>query len=427
MIVSERTYRFSYNAWLFILATSLIFRMPATILLIFFTVYNLCFYKHLLITRKRLVYVGLIATPFLLDILFLWNNEVLFEGLKHAEKRLSLFLLPVFILTQNHRLNTILILRFYAMAMTAILSFCLVRFAVISPELFTKYLHGIHLWEMGYKFAESIYTHAPALNMHVAFVVVINFFFFKEALEKKQKAHLFWRFMFLVSSLIILFYINTRLAIVNAFLGIILVSFYSGNDFPRIFTIKKALIGVSLFGILAFGFVKIFPYSIEKFSTVTFGNLNKIGRLDEIKNPEKTIFNSLVTRLSIWKSGVELAQKHPLLGVGAADGKTELIHYYSETNQKFLRKYEFPVHNQYLDFWIKFGVLGVVGILIYIGLFAYVGLRSRQVLCVFFFILFASSNMVDDFLIRFDGIVFSALWLSIFTKHALDNPSCKLK
>ncbi|RXG17922.1 O-antigen ligase-like membrane protein [Leeuwenhoekiella aestuarii] len=427
MIVSERTYRFSYNAWLIILAVSLIFRVPATILLILFTIFNLVFFKRLKFTRKRLFFILLIASPFLLDLLFFWNNDVFTEGIKHAEKRVSLLLLPLFILSQNHRLNTILILRYYALATTAILSFCLIRFAIISPELFNKYLNGIDLWEMGYEFARSIKMHAPALNLHVAFVVVINFYFFKEALGQIRKTHIVWRFVFFLLSLIVLFYINTRLAIVSVFFGIILVSLLGNKAVFSAKTFKKLAVGLVVFIVLGIGFVKLFPYSIQKFSNVTFAHLDKVGKIDQLENPEAEAFNGLVTRLSIWKSSLEVALKNPVIGVGAADGKQDVVTYFKDTNQQFLGKYKFPVHNQYLDFWIKFGILGLVVSLFYVFLFLYIGIASRQVLCVFFFILFASANFVDDFLIRFDGIVFSGIWLSIFTKNALDIKLDKLK
>ena len=426
MIVSERTYRFSYNAWLTILAVSIPFRIPATVLLVLFTAYNVFFFRELKFTRRRLFFMLLIAAPFLLDLLFFWNSSTLTEALKHGEKRLSLVLLPLFILSQNHRFNTVLILRYYALATTSILVLCLVRFAIFYPELFNKYLNGIDLWEMGYAFSRSINIHAPALNMHVAFVTVINFYFFKEALGQIRKTHVVWRFVFFVLSVVILLYINTRLAIANAFIGIILVSLADVRKLRSKKVLKLLAVGVLGFALLSYGFVKIFPYSIEKFSEVTFAHLDKVGKLDEFDNPEASAYNGLVTRLSIWKSSLEVALEHPIIGVGAADGKQAVIDRFEETNQHFLAKYKFPVHNQFLDFWIKFGILGLLVVAIYIGLFAYVGWSSKQILCVFFFVLFLSANLVDDFLIRFDGIVFSGLWLSIFTKNALDIRSDKL-
>ncbi|MEZ7494591.1 O-antigen ligase family protein [Leeuwenhoekiella aequorea] len=427
MIVSERAYRYNYNVWLIVIAVALLFRVPATYLLILFTAYNLIFYKQFLFTKKHLLFTGLIASPFLLDLLFIGNNDSILEGFKHAEKRISLLVLPLLILNQNHRINAPLILRVYGVITTLILGFCLVRFAFVSPELFMKYLHGKDLWEMGYKFANSIEKHAPALNLHVAFVVVINYYFIKEGIGKLKRNLLFRRIAIFILSILILFYINTRLAIINAFFGILLITFYKENGFLKFRNYRKTFLGIGLFLTLAVAFIAVFPYSIQKFTTVTFGHLDKVGKLDELENPEQTVFNGLVTRLSIWKSGIELASKNPIIGVGAADGKKELTSYFKETNQNFLQKYEFPVHNQYLDFFIKFGLLGLIVSLLYVSLFAYIGITSKQILCIYFFILYATSNLVDDFLIRFDGIVFSALWLSIFTKNTIDNQKNKLR
>ncbi len=409
---------------LVLVGVSFIFRMPATLLLFFFAAFNLFFYKRMRFTRHRILTTALIASPFLLDLFFLWNNESLTEGFKHAEKRLSLLLLPLCLLSQSHRFNTERILRYYAWLTTAILAFCLIRFAWLEPQLFTKYLQGRDLWEMGYTFARSTGNHAPALNMHVAFVVVINFYTLKNGYAKLSRLSLLLYLLFFMVSVLLLFYINTRLAIVMALTGIVLVSLYGSFKSFNIWKLKKLALGLLIFGIIAFGFVKIFPYSIEKFSAVTFAHLDKVGKLDELENPEATAFNGLVTRLSIWKSAFEVAQQHPWVGVGAADGKHQLIDYYEKTDQLFLKKYKFPAHNQYLDFWIKFGILGLLVCGLYIGAFAWIGFKTQQVLCLFFFILFASANMVDDFLIRFDGIVFSGFWLSFFAqKYILDKES----
>ncbi|WP_442847074.1 O-antigen ligase family protein [Leeuwenhoekiella sp. H156] len=341
------------------------------------------------------------------------------EGLKHAEKRLSLVLFPICLLSQTHRFNVQRVLRYYAWLTTIILLFCLFRFAWIEPELFTKYLNGDDLWEMGYAFARSTGNHAPALNMHVAFTVVINFYFFINRTRDSGISSLLLRLFFLIISIILLFYINTRLAIASAFFGIVLISIYQNRKAFSLQIMKKLALGLILFAVLGLGFVKLFPYSIQKFSSVTFAHMDKVGKIDELENPEAMVFNGLVTRLSIWQSAFEVAKQHPWIGVGAADGKQELNRYYKNSDQQFLAKYDFPAHNQYLDFWIKFGILGLLICLIYIGAFAWIGLKTQQVLCIFFFVLFASANLVDDFLIRFDGITFSGFWLSFFAQAYL--------
>ena len=395
----------------------MIFRVPATVLLIIFAAYNLFFYKRMKFTAYRVFIILLIASPFLLDLLFFWNNDSLAAGLKHGEKRLALILLPVCLLSQTYRFNTFRVLRYYAWLVTLLVFICLLRFAWIESELFLKYLNGNELWEMGYAFAKSTGNHAPALNMHMAFVVVINFFFIVHRSQNSGMWSLILRILFFVISVILLLYINTRLAIVFAFIGMILVGVYQSKKLFSPQILKKLALGILIFGALGVGFVKLFPYSTQKFSSVTFAHMDKVGRLDELEHPEETVFNGLVTRLSIWKTALQVAQNNPWVGVGSADGKKELIKQYKRTNQQFLAKYEFPAHNQYLDFWIKFGLLGLLVSFLYMGLFLYVGIQTRQVLCIFLFLLFAAANMVDDFLIRFDGIVFSGLWISFFAQN----------
>ena len=296
-----------------------------------------------------------------------------------------------------------------------------VRFIIVFPELFYKYLKGIELWEMGYKFSDSIGIHAPALNMHIAFVTVINFYFFIKSLEaKKRLVPVIFNLVTLLISIFILLYINTRLAIVNAFIGFLIVILYRSR---QRFSPKKTrflLLGGVFLGVLSFyTFSKVYPHIIDKYSGITFAHMDKIGRLDEVDHPEATIFNSLVTRVSIWKAAGEVALKNLPLGTGAADGKHVLNSYYESTGQRFLAKFEFPVHNQFIDFTIKFGVLGALVFLIFIAFIAFLGLKTKETLILFFCFLFFTSNMTDDFLIRFDGITFSALWISLFAHHYL--------
>jgi O-antigen ligase len=157
----------------------------------------------------------------------------------------------------------------------------------------------------------------------------------------------------------------------------------------------------------------------QKYNRMIFDKFEMIGKLDQIERPEVEIYSSLVTRLTIWKSTIDLAKDHLLYGVGSSNSRKELINYYKKTNQKFLLKHQFPVHNQYLDFLLKFGVLGALGAFVYIGFIGYIGLKSKNVIVFAFFLLFFISNLTDDFLIRFDGIVFSGFWICIFTSNYL--------
>ena len=141
-----------------------------------------------------------------------------------------------------------------------------------------------------------------------------------------------------------------------------------------------------------------------------------MGKVDQIEDKKKK-HGSLVFRLSMWKSTLELSKENLWIGVGASDSKRELFEHYKTTNQKYLEEKRFPVHNQYLDFLLKFGVLGFLVSLGYILFICYLGVKINNSAAIAFFVIFFISNLTDDFLIQYSGIAFSGLWVSIFANQ----------
>jgi len=429
MTISQKNFNKTINVFLAFIAIMMIFRKPCTLLIILFAVFNLFYINKLNFSRQSLVLVLLIASPLILEIVMFWNNDSLPKGLKSLEKYSSLLVFPLFVLGHYQRIQFLKILRYYCITTTIIILFFFIRFVVYFPELIQKYINGKDLWEMGYSFSNSIGIHAPALNMHLAFVSISALFFVFETfrLQEKWLLKLGYSIIFILSFFFVLF-VNTRMALFNGLIGFILVFL---AEVMRNYSLKKilrtmAVLTITLSAVL-FIFVKNNPYMREKYSSVTFAYMDKVGKLDEIENPEAKVFNALVTRVSIWKSGWELAKKNLPFGVGASDGKLELVKYFKQTHQQFLAKYEFPTHNQFLDFLIKFGILGPLVVLLYIFTIGYLGFDLKNALVFSFFLLFFISNLTDDFLLRFDGIAFSGLWMSIFGSYWLQQKSLLIK
>jgi O-antigen ligase len=153
---------------------------------------------------------------------------------------------------------------------------------------------------------------------------------------------------------------------------------------------------------------------VKKYTEFTFSNLDKIGKLDEMEHPEIYAYNGLVNRLSIWKASIELANKNWIIGVGGADANADLIAYYKETKQFFLAKYKFATHNQFLNYYLKFGIVGLLATITYMLGYGHLAFKTKNSIIWAFFILFTISNLTDDFLNRFDGIGFSGFFYSIF-------------
>lgn len=405
------------------MAIAMIFRKPCSLLIVFFAVFSLMFAKKLKYSKKQFVLIACIASPVLLELLLFWNNDSYLLGLKAIEKRTSLLVFPLFIIGNYQRVDFFKIVRTYVISTTALMIFFLVRFVILFPDLIDKYLNRIDLWEMGYQFADSIGIHAPELNMHLAFVSVCALYFVFDNFKNQQKTgfKILSILVFLLSFFFVLL-VNTRMALINVLIGFMIVFFY---EIRSKFNPKKILLtGLSvvvLLGGILFLFIQKNPYMKEKYSSVTFAYMDKVGKLDEIDHPEIKVFNSLVTRVSIWKSAWELSVKNLPFGVGAADGKPELFKYYRDTNQHFLAKYEFPTHNQFLDFLLKFGILGPLVVVLYIFTIGYLGYDLKNAIIVSFFLIFFTSNLTDDLLLSFDGIAFSGIWFSIFASYWLQQ------
>lgn len=423
MKISEKTLDKLFNLFLFLIAITLIFRKLSTVFLIAFVVFNLLFLKKIKISKNQLPIMLLVAAPFLMEMLFFWNNDSYALGLKSLEKSVSLLFFPIFIIGNYQRIQFMKILKAYCITTTAIMVFFFVRFIVLDSEHFFKYFNGNDLWEMGYVFADSMGIHAPALNMHLAFVAFSNLYFLFEASKINYSKWSKTRdlLVFILSFFFVL-YVNTRMALLATLIGFLIVVYFQiSKSYSSKVIFKRAIIVLFLITTVLFLFIQKNPYMKEKYSTQIFSNMDKVGKLDEIDHPEIAVYSSFVTRVSIWKSAWELSLKHLPFGVGASDGKAELVKYFKETDQVFLAEYEFPTHNQFLDYLLKFGILGPIVALFYIGFIAYLGIKTKNPVVISFFFLFFMSNLTDDFLLRFDGIIFSGLWISIFASYWLQQ------
>ena len=420
--------KFKNNLFLFfitIIATTLIFRKIATILILIFLFYSLIIYfiddkKSNIKTRKTLIYILIISIPFLLEVVFFLNNSNLVEGYKSLEKNLTTLFFPIIILLNYKLLKPKKILNLYSIFTIILLVIFLVLFIVFRNDYFNKYLQGIHLWQMGYEFSNFIGIHAPALNMYVSFIsIVLLYNFLNEyLLNAFSKKSVCFVVLFLLSFLFLLI-INTRIALLTFAINLVVLFFVFQMKLKlKIIIFSCSIFILTLFSIL---FVNKFPYIIEKYSTQITGNLDKIGKLDEIENPEINVYSSLVTRLTIWKSSYELGKREVLFGHGSSDAKKELIKYYGETNQKFLKKFELITHNQILNYFLKFGIIGVIGCLTYLLYPLYIYYESKNAIALFFFINFFISNITDDYLNKFDGLAYSALWYSILTYYVINK------
>lgn len=417
MMISKEKFNFLNNYLLVAILCTIFFRSVSTILIFAFVIFNLWNYKYLNYNKKYLTFFFILGIPLFLELIFIWNNFDSGRVFKPIEKVLSFFIFPFFILLNPKGFSFYKIANAYRIVFSVLMTVLMIRFLFVAPEFVSKYLNGIDLPEMGYIFTQSFGNHAPAVNMHVAFVVMLNLYFLiKDATRKTMMNALFLAF-----SVLALFIINTRLSLGSCILGCAMICFFLAYNKYKAKSIYAMLAFILLTIIVLSTAFFSNPYMKEKYSKVTFSNMDKIGKLDEVENPDLVLHNALVTRLSIWKSAIELGNQNFLTGYGSANAKKELNEYFKQTDQKFLHKYKFPVHNQFLDYYLKFGIVGLIILVCFFSAIFVISVYSKNIIGVGFVLNFFLSNLFDDFLIRFDGIVFSAVGFSLIIAYYIKN------
>lgn len=407
-----------YHIFLGLFASLIPFREISTIFFILFILFYFSALKELKLKNKIIKEWVILSIPLILHLLFLWNNDNIIQPLKQTEKHLAFFILPLIILFQTRRVDIKTILKSFSVFFSLILFFGIFSFIITNLEKFNQYLSGEMTWSMGYSIANSLNAHAPALNMHISFLCFINLYLFFDSINiNTTKTKIIFRAFLMFISLMSLLIINTRLAL-SVFILFSPIYIFSIR-LKNAKYIKSLLLFSSVITLVVF--LKIFPNTMTKFTEKTFNNLEMLGRLDELDSPEKQVYGSLVTRATVWNITFNIAVENIIYGLGTSKSYPILFDKYQDLNQSFLLKHKYKVHNQFLDFFLKFGFLGpLLLVLFFINILRlYISVKEPYIL--YFFILFLSANCVDDFLIRYDGIVFSSFWICIFCKNHLDT------
>lgn len=407
-----------YYIMVAIYASTIIFNDFSKFFLWFFGIVFLIFYSKLQIYRSKVIWLFFI--PLALHILFFWNNESYMLAIKQLEKLTVFLVFPLIFIFQTNAIKIKKILTYYSSIFSTIIFLSFMYYACTNFIDFKGYFLGKNVWEMGYAFSNFLGTHAPRFNMHVSFLCFVNLYLVtKIVLSNSVNSFLFFRLFCLVSSLFVMLNINTRLALAVFAVGSI--SYFAYVFLVNKFAAKKIFFISAVLVIISTIFLLTFPYTLKKFQKKTFNQLDMIGKLDQIQQPEEKIFGSLVTRLTAWSVVLKMSAKKPLTGYGYTNCYPLLFQEYKDNNQLFLSQYKYRVHNQFLDFLLKFGFLGSLLLIVFFANKFYVALKIRSAVFLYFCVLFLAVNLVEDLFRTYDGIAFGAFWTSLFIKRYLEK------
>jgi O-antigen ligase len=248
----------------------------------------------------------------------------------------------------------------------------------------------------------------PVLNMHHIHFGIINasvIFCLFGVLHKKLVDN--WK---MTVSWIALALIFICFHILSSRTGVL--AFYSGA--------MLALLGYSLYTkaykILFFGLV-LGALSILVAASVSTSFNNKISNSVEdyqsiIKGGKEINFKSMAMRLEANKMCLQIIADHPFIGVGASNQDTEMQKMYSKHGTLLLEENRVGPHNQFLEFGVKYGVIGIVSIVVLLLIFVLPYKQNAYLFYGFICLLFISM-LFESLLERQASIYFTSLFLGV--------------
>ena len=129
------------------------------------------------------------------------------------------------------------------------------------------------------------------------------------------------------------------------------------------------------------------------------------------------------SRWSRWQVAVDLIKEKSILGYGGGTENEVLLEEYQRRDMKSSVENEYNAHNQFLGFWLRFGVIGTLLMLVYFFRNAITAFRYQNLLFLSFLTILFWSLMVENVLDRNMGINFVALFGTLFYAEFLAKES----
>lgn len=328
---------------------------------------------------------------YLLHVVGLAYSSNWCDGLVDLERKSSLFLIPLVLLTR--RLSTkqrdwVVILFIFIAVVLSIVG--LARGVVYYDEIVQK--KGMeHLITY---FADM---HRVYFSMYLLFCYLSIFFYYQLfQLDKKT----FWKFLaytflFLIVAFILIMTSRMVVLLLIGSSAIVLFYFLVVKKRQYIRALVISLVGLAIMAIV---------YSQVAHVRIFMGQLTE--KLDKGQTEE---VNSVNIRVVKYKCAVEGIKNNWLLGVGTGDIQDTLNSLYRENHFHEGYRVNMDAHNQYLQTWLGLGIPGIVVLILFIILSGYKAVRERNYLLLSFISIFAICCVSESLLTTQKGIVFVGL------------------
>jgi O-antigen ligase len=363
-------------------------------------------YKEKMKVLVRSPFALALIALYLLHLLSMIYTTDVAEGLNDLRLKITLFLLPLFMMTNQwiDKSKRIILLRIFALLMIV----------MASLDIGLSFVKFLDSWN----FEVFYYNQLPHLLLSKAHYVAWYYSFalfvilFEVLNSKKYK--IFWAFGFTLL-LISMFLLASRIYLL-AFFVVFFVAIFKLFKAGYYFFNSWKIVGIlCLFLSLLFLFPKTQSRILE--------TRHEIQRLLGAETQKQTN-----PRVYIWDFALSLVMESPLIGYGIGDAKAELNRSLRDCDAQFwngeenipIYEKDYNFHNQFIQTWAEVGVVGFL-LLIFLMFGPFIRPDVHPLFLVFLG-LTIFGFMTESMLERQAGILFFAFMyplLSRFQKDAL--------
>ncbi|HEY4063418.1 MAG TPA: O-antigen ligase family protein [Puia sp.] len=361
---------------------------------------------RLLKDRKEIVLMLLFFLMHIVSVFFSVNRD---EAMKMLALRAPLLVFPLTIglLYIRNGLKERILLAF-SIIITLISVACLV-YAIHRYRQFN---------DTGHLYDDSLTLLIHMQSIYFAMFVNMALFSYIYLLRKKSFAIEYIGLAYLSIAFLLVFHfmLASRIAI------IILYSVFLVYGMIYIVRRRKYLEGsVVILGLIigAVLLVKFFPKTMNRFNELNYPGyqFNNHG-VESHYNMDLTAdqWNGANIRLAVWKCGRELAAKYWLLGAQLGDKQDRLTDVYRSKGFDFAIDTHRNMHNNYLDIFCTFGVIGfLIFLLGYLVIPLRKAIREPDTLAVIILLSLAVAMLTETYMDRTIGCLMLGFFLSFIS------------
>jgi len=309
------------------------------------------------------------------------------DAIKIIAKYSPFLLVPLIVTVQGERLKNGLALILKAFLIGCLisavvnLSFGFYRGVIIHPE-------GVSFWYFTYDFLAEPFSMQP---IYLAFFYVFGLFVLNHYdYATKNKIFYYLSFFLLTTSVLLLAARNAILCLLVLLPAYMLIK--------RKLSLKKAMI---IFGVFGACFLIALQNPVVK---------NRIFKA----NKKGNFYSGTSLRMGVWKSAYEASKENLIWGSGKTIGESLLLEEYKKRELRIPIKYEYNSHNQYLQFLVQYGIIGLTFFVLVIVLIIKKLIERKNHLGLFWVLLFSITAITESVLTRQWGILSFTFLTSLF-------------